>query len=454
MLSKIRYIRVINNVNKDKMNMILGSFALCAWIYIAYEIKCPFSTKHVIPKDNDVTKCEINNSRSLEEMRNIIVAVSKDGLMLERVPYSDRTKDVCWVAIRQNYKAFEHVPCSLIDKKMCEYVVSKDGLLLKRIPYSDRTNDVCWVAMGQNYRAFEHVPCSLIDKKMCEYVVSKDGLLLERIQYIYITKHLCWIALRQNYKSFEYIPYHLKDIEMFEYVVTKNSDYIQHASGRLLTKELCKISMQRNIHNFRIVRGYMKAYDYEAYVDAIVKHNVLIDYLEDYDFHSVKNILNISDVDAAYIFIQSRIRNQNKNLQGNSVQNVKDVLWNDVLHYVPRDIVKQLDINKLKGLMLTGKQFMQYFPHIELFKVIDLESDHVYKVGHNEMNDNDNFLSHNKRMFVTLNPRDWVDILNCRRKKCGIGKVQFHSDGVVVIDGKSNVITNKLFLSDLEDFRC
>ena len=290
--------------------------------------------------------------------------------------------------------------------------------------------------------------------------IPVNGLLLEQLTYFERTKDLCLAALKQNFRAFKYIPKYHKDIEMYEYVVSKCGEYIQYVPYKLLSNKLCKISMQDDIHNFKYVVKYLRSNNEFEYKNAIIEHNVLIDYIHplDHEYQYVKNLLGTSDVDAAHIYLQSCIRKQEKCLKDCNVSHFKYLSNNDILSNIPIDVVSKLDINKLQGLVLTGAQYKKYFSHVKQHKVINHKYnsfDHMYKMGHNDVTDNfDLFRLHDKDMVVTSNPNDWVGTLHCRDRNCMISKATFPNDAIVIIKGCGNVKANLLILDKFEEFKC
>jgi hypothetical protein len=99
-----------------------------------------------------------------------------------------------------------------INLQECEIMVKKNGINLKKVPITFRTDDICWLAINENYNAFEFVPFAKRTYKMCEYVVRKNGELIRFVPSEHRTWNLCYIASIQNKKAIKYMSYTMSSI--------------------------------------------------------------------------------------------------------------------------------------------------------------------------------------------------------------------------------------------------
>lgn len=286
-----------------------------------------------------------------------------------------------------------------------------------------------------------------------------DDLSLRHLSFLEKTKELCCEAVKQNYRSFIFVPQNLMDYEMCKSVIMKDGEYIKYVPYTLLSLELCNISMQSDIHNFRYIFEYLKLNHSDKYREELMFHHVLIDYLpwSDYNYQYVKEILNTSDIDAAYAFLESRIRQQKISI-GHRNNYLNFLSKNDILSSVPLYIVRKLDTNNLDGLILTGKQYKKHFPRKKQYKIINEKNDHhghAYIVGINEYKDDPDFFRHRgKGIHITPNPNEWADNLNCKHEACKISEVTFLDSSIVVVGRGDIAKTNLLNLSDFTEFKC
>ena len=89
-------------------------------------------------------------------------AVQQYGRALAYVPEPQRTVDLCRAAVRQDGSALQYVPDSRRTEEVCLAAVERRGYVLQYVPDSRRTEEVCWAAVRQDERALAYVPVGMI----------------------------------------------------------------------------------------------------------------------------------------------------------------------------------------------------------------------------------------------------------------------------------------------------
>jgi hypothetical protein len=116
------------------------------------------------------------------EREDYISMVKNDGLKLADVPMGDRTRQVCYAAVKNNGWAFRHVP-GIDDPFLRDFVlwrlaVMQDGAILYHVPPELKTTEICLIAVQTSPMAIEFVPKEIIESP--GFLESlKGGLKLE-----------------------------------------------------------------------------------------------------------------------------------------------------------------------------------------------------------------------------------------------------------------------------------
>ena len=85
-------------------------------------------------------------------------AVQRDGLVLQSLPESLKTPEICFAAVREDGVALQYVPDSLVTPELCKIAVQQDGWALQYVPESLRTPEICLAAVQQDGNALNLVP--------------------------------------------------------------------------------------------------------------------------------------------------------------------------------------------------------------------------------------------------------------------------------------------------------
>ncbi|MDD5650854.1 MAG: DUF4116 domain-containing protein [Candidatus Nanoarchaeia archaeon] len=155
-------------------------------------------------KLNEDTLNKFENSQ-IDQLNN--KANPQNGIKwFEEFKKGKEFKELCEIAVKQNWDALGYVPLELITKELCEIAVRQNGRALCYVPSELRTKELCEMAVKQNGNALGQVPSELITKELCEQAVKQNGRALRWVPSELITKELCEIAVKQNGGALYYVP--------------------------------------------------------------------------------------------------------------------------------------------------------------------------------------------------------------------------------------------------------
>jgi len=140
------------------------------------------------------------------EFIEINTKLSKNGMVLEFVPYNERTLERCLIALKSNINSIKFIPKKYQTEDMLTKVLLENGLLLTHIPLEDRTPEFCKMALSNNTYALKYVPRTPSDTfiELAKYSVSLDGLSIRYLESKWKTYDICKIAYENNKESVVY----------------------------------------------------------------------------------------------------------------------------------------------------------------------------------------------------------------------------------------------------------
>ena len=143
------------------------------------------------------------------------IAVQHSGYLLEDIPLSFRTKELCTIAIISGHYRFEDVPESVLDEELCLVALNANGSgsygMLQKIPESLRTYNVCKVAVTCDSVNLSYVPTELKTYELCLLAVCQARTnstlnLLARIPSEFYTEELLSNMFAKGLIKFNQIP--------------------------------------------------------------------------------------------------------------------------------------------------------------------------------------------------------------------------------------------------------
>ena len=98
-----------------------------------------------------------------------------NGQSLLRIPWEDRTAEICLIAVREDGRNLRWVPHTRRTKEILHAAVSQWGWSLLFIPYKWRTPEICLAAVEQDGRVLGLVPSARRSKKIQRAALARDA---------------------------------------------------------------------------------------------------------------------------------------------------------------------------------------------------------------------------------------------------------------------------------------
>lgn len=170
-----------------------------------------------------------------------LAAVKLDGMALRYC--NDKTKDICFAAIRENPEALMFIKCPSYE--MMLEVVSSRGLLLSEIDTVYRTYAMCEAAVNQNGEALQYCPVQTLDLCKAAYDEDSDNFMYCDCQ----TEKMCIDALEYSIDNFEYIKD--KTLRIWQTALEINGLLLENCPYNRI--DVCRIAVTQTGHAIRWV---------------------------------------------------------------------------------------------------------------------------------------------------------------------------------------------------------
>lgn len=183
------------------------------------------------------------------------IACEQTGLALQFVPEIFRKRKLCMIAIKQTGLALKHVPENLQTNDLFRLAVQQNGLALNFIPEHLRTEELCWTACKQTSNALQYVPYRFRSLNLCELSIKQNTIRQKNVHNIafawvpnkYKTKKLCQLAVEYNGLALEYVPDKLKTPELSLIACKKTGLAFMYVPKNHINAELCQIACENSI---------------------------------------------------------------------------------------------------------------------------------------------------------------------------------------------------------------
>ena len=146
----------------------------------------------------------------LTTTEKLILAVKKNGMLLEFIKKEDQTVEICETAVKQNWEALQYV--------------------------EKQTVAICLIAVEQNFRAIRYV--NKQTPEICKVVVKHDGMAIEWVCLSCQTPDVCLAAVEQNWKAINLVPLTCCSPELWCAVVRQNPVMIRKVRPEHLTPDV------------------------------------------------------------------------------------------------------------------------------------------------------------------------------------------------------------------------
>jgi len=168
--------------------------------------------KAVLEKNGEYIQYVVPNTPRYKELCTL--AVNQTSLALKYIAEDYRTYEVCKTAVYKNGISIFHVPkelpqyaeLTIIAIEHCRDVDA--DMILQYIPHSFKTYELCEIALEKNSSALAHVPTDLPQyEELCKQSI-KNGGKLSNIPSEFRTFEVCKLAVMSNIRrfNFRFIP--------------------------------------------------------------------------------------------------------------------------------------------------------------------------------------------------------------------------------------------------------
>lgn len=156
--------------------------------------------------DIDIFRTQTNVKLAENMPEEYLKIVREDGLLLQKVPKTMKTEQLCLEAIKQNGDALRYVPKAILTKEICLEAVKQDGLALLYIPDVFQTEGVYMAAVKQNGIALRFVPMQQRKKQICKDALKSSALALAYVPDTYKTPDVIKEAIASDARAFYCAP--------------------------------------------------------------------------------------------------------------------------------------------------------------------------------------------------------------------------------------------------------
>lgn len=212
----------------------------------------------------------------IDEKMCLIVASGSYSYLIQHIPDSLKTYDVCLAAVSKYTNAIQHVPDRHKTYDLCLTAVKNIGFALEHVPNRHKTFEMCFEAVNKNGNALRHVPDSVLysDRgyELCLLAVERIGEALEDVPSIYKTQHLCQIAMNEeHYSGLEFVPEEFIEYDQCLKVIGHcNGYYLKYVPEKFRDYKMCRHALQSHGEAFEYVPEALRSNElYELALDNV-----------------------------------------------------------------------------------------------------------------------------------------------------------------------------------------
>jgi len=201
----------------------------------------------------------------------LLHAVKMNGNNLQYIEEQYQTEEICMEAVKSNPRLFRC--CALQTEEIVNYVLERDGTALSCV--KNQTLEICWMAVKNEYLAFQFVQKEFQTTEMCIYVLRKEGGMIFAIKDP--TQEMKYEAVKKNGGALYHFPDRSEEFCLM--AVKSNHTALNHISEEYQTEEICLEAVKRGGLSLKHVINQTPKICYEA-----VKQNVdAIEFIRDPD---------------------------------------------------------------------------------------------------------------------------------------------------------------------------
>lgn len=213
----------------------------------------------------DLSVPERNDTDNMRKVR-------MNGYELGEIPESERTPEVCMIALEQNPYALKFVPDPTLDmyllglkedytilrkiqEKMPEALdadaymraVRNNPHCFKDVPDEFKTEAMCLHAVRHHGDGIGYVPKSLATEEMCVEAVRNQAMAINSVYAAHpglATEEVCFAAVEKDPTVFQYIHRADKTEELCLYAVGRRGMNLTHVPDEMRTQEMDRIALE------------------------------------------------------------------------------------------------------------------------------------------------------------------------------------------------------------------
>lgn len=317
-------------------------------------------------------------------------------------------------------------------KNYCQTIQKKKSIIPKVI------GTICFVAISVLAYKHLHLMC-LFDHERCFDIVPYECTCRFVLMFdMFKTQQMCDYVVKINPALIEYVPHRCQTQSMCDNAVETNPKLIEYVSDQFKSPKMCDDVFKKNIWLAKYIPDNHKTDDM---CNKIVKyshlHHTLPDSKLNFEFIRQADPYS-SDYHTYKWLISARIRKQRLTIPKIGKNDLYQYLTDhDILKDIPATVISSLELNDFDGMVVTGQQFIHTFSEAKLLKLTNDSNNHhgfKFKQGRNDDRKNfDPLPTCDNGLYVTEDPKDWVDSYNCNRKKCHLWDVNVLPESIGTI---------------------
>jgi hypothetical protein len=193
-------------------------------------------------------------------------AVKNNGCALEFVDDKYLTDKIIELAVKNNGQALQYAirededynTTYILTYENCKIAVQKNALALNYVPYENRTYNLCMIAVQSNALTLQYVPGRIKTAELCMIAVQSNPLALKFVDgtyliqegfqsFIFKTYDICKVAVQNNYCALQYVPRKFQTEEIINIAFQSNYTALKYIDKDILTDEIIDLAFQYKI---------------------------------------------------------------------------------------------------------------------------------------------------------------------------------------------------------------
>ena len=197
-----------------------------------------------------------------------------NGMLLEKLPRSLRTKKVCEAAVAEDWRAIKYVPEENCSATLCEIAVLQNGWAILDIPKAARTKSL-WMLAASNAECLQNGDHPVLHMEVSDIEVLKEALrwknfdilwaVQSRPEYAGMVDELLDYAITIANYALDSMSYKNKTSGRCEKAVRAFGLALEYVPIPLRTENICRLALE-NANNDNTCYGHDAAADVEEFI--------------------------------------------------------------------------------------------------------------------------------------------------------------------------------------------